>query len=76
MKDDHVAALLESIEGNISQLTDVMASMKQTLDRVDQRVEAMEPKVNLIPAVQTAVIEQQEELTQLGSRVDQLEAAA
>lgn len=75
MKDDHVAVLLESIEGNIAQLTDVMASMKQTLDRVDQRVETMEPKVNLIPAVQTAVIEQQGELNQLSGRVGQLKAA-
>jgi uncharacterized coiled-coil protein SlyX len=76
MKDDHVAVLLESIEGNIAQLTDVMASMKQTLDRVDQRVEIMEPSVNLIPAVQSAVSEQQEELNQLSGRVDQLEATA
>jgi hypothetical protein len=76
MKDDHVAVLLESIEGNIAQLTDVMASMKQTLDLVDQRVVSMEPSVNLIPAVYSAVSEQQKELNQLSGRVDQLEAAA
>ena len=62
MKDDHVAVLLESIESKIDRLAEAVGSVKDTVGRVDQRLEAVETQTALIPVIKAAVTDQRKQL--------------
>jgi ABC-type transporter Mla subunit MlaD len=76
MKDDHVAILLEDINGKLDGLADVIKGVSEKVDSIDQRLEHVETNTEHLPAVEAAVTDQSHQLNELEQRITSLEQAA
>ncbi len=73
MKDDHVAVLLEDINGKIDRMAEGVGSLKETAMETNRRLKKVEQDTELIPAIKAAVTDQSAQLKDHEIRVTKLE---
>lgn len=70
MKNNHVAILLEDIEGKLSRFAEAMADVPGTVEKIDERLKKVESDLQVIKAV---VTDHNQELRDHASRISTLE---
>lgn len=76
MRDDHVAVLLETIQGQMQSLADGISGLQEEMRYVKVRVDEIPEMKDGIRAIKAAITDQGRELNDHETRITALEAAA